>query len=252
MPNSYTKLSASIIFALLSTHAAALQITLANGEWPPILGQKLPGHGYGSQIVSRAFAHQGITVNYAFMPWRRALEATKQGQYHGTLLWSSNPERQRDFLLSQPVYRSQTVLFYHRQQARSWRQTDSLRNARVGVSNGYNYGARWRSLQEQGFFTVDQANSDAQNLAKLYIQRIDAFPCEAIVCRHLIATTLPARARTELRHDPLPVHSENMHLMLSRKTAQSDWLLQQFNQGLQRMRQSGELARLLGVAQLQR
>ncbi|WP_028450381.1 substrate-binding periplasmic protein [Chitinibacter tainanensis] len=252
MKLAYAKLSIYLALLLASPATLAIEITLANGEWPPILGEKLPGYGYGSQIVSRAFALQGITVNYEFMPWRRALEETRGGRFHGTLLWTSTPERRTDFYYSLPVYRSQTVLFYHRQQPVSWRDPESLRHSRVGMSNGYFYGPRWRSLQQQQWFQVDQANNDAQSLAKLYAGRIAAFPCEEVVCDYLIGTTLPPQARFSLLYDPNPVHSENLHLLISKKIPQGDWLVKQFDRGLQRMRQTGELTRLLAQAKLQR
>jgi polar amino acid transport system substrate-binding protein len=222
-----------------------VRITLANGEWPPLLGEKLPQHGAASQIVSRAFALRGIEVQYQFVPWKRALEQTRSGDFAGTLLWSLNEDRKNSFLISDPVYRSQTVLFYHSAKPIHWQQLTDLKGLRMGVTNGYSYGMQWEKLRQQGFFKTDVANTDLQNLSKLLSQRIDAFPCEAIVCQHLIAHHFPPITQQVLTFNPTVVHSEGLHLLLNKRLPNGQWLLTQFNQGLKQMKKSGELDQLL-------
>jgi len=51
--------------------AQAQEITLANGEWAPYMSKNLKQAGYMSHIVTEAFAEEGITVKYVFLPWKR-------------------------------------------------------------------------------------------------------------------------------------------------------------------------------------
>ena len=47
------------------------RVRLANGEWPPYTSLNLPNLGCDSQVVTEAFALEGIGVEYDFFPWAR-------------------------------------------------------------------------------------------------------------------------------------------------------------------------------------
>jgi polar amino acid transport system substrate-binding protein len=239
------------VFFVLCTSAclaAPLQIELANGEWPPLFGEDLPNQGYASQIVRRAFALEKVNVRYRFYPWKRSLEEARAGKVAGTLLWTANADRQKDFLVSQPVYRSRTVLFFHRDRPLLWRALDDLKGGRFGITNGYSYGAIWEGLLQTHVLLGDQANTDAQNFAKLLAKRIDGFPCEEVVGIHLIRHQLGPYALQKLTISPKTVHEEALYLLISRQTPGAQELIRRFNRGLARMQHSGELAAILKTA----
>lgn len=231
-----------------SCWAAPLQIELANGEWPPLLGENLPNKGYASQIVSRAFALEKVKVNYKFYPWKRSLEEARVGKVAGTLLWSSNADREKDFLLSQPVYRSRTVLFFHRDRPLIWQNLEDLKGGRFGITNGYSYGKTWETLLHEHVLIGDQANTDTQNFAKLLAKRIDGFPCEEVVGIDLIRHQLGANALQVVNISPKTVHEQPMYLLISRKSPGAEELIRRFNRGLAKMQHSGELANILKIA----
>ncbi|WP_027468482.1 substrate-binding periplasmic protein [Deefgea rivuli] len=236
---------------ILLTHscwAAPQQIELANGEWSPLLGENLPNNGYASQIVRRAFALEKIKVNYKFYPWKRSLEEARAGKVAGTLLWTSNADRQKDFLISQPVYSSRTVLFFHRDRPLLWQYPEDLKGGRFGITNGYSYGKIWEALLNSRVLIGDQANTDTQNFAKLLAKRIDGFPCEEVVGIDLLRHQLGPAALQKINISPKTVHEEPLYLLISRKTPGAEALMQRFNRGLTKMHGSGELAEILKVA----
>lgn len=230
------------------SHAAPQNIVLANGEWPPLLGENLPNHGYGSQIVSRAFSLKQVRVTYHFYPWKRALEEARAGRVAGTLLWTSNADRQKDFLMSQPVFRSKTVLFYHRNRPINWQQLSDLKGKNIGITNGYSYGDTLNTLISNRTLFADQANTDAQNFAKLLANRIDAFPCEEIIGIHILRSQLGAEALQQINISPKPVHEEPMYLLISRRHPNAEQLMRHFNAGLTQMKRNGELDVILKKA----
>ncbi|WP_373976640.1 transporter substrate-binding domain-containing protein [Chitinibacter sp. SCUT-21] len=241
----FTLLFALFLLPAVWAKSGGITITLANGEWPPLQGQQLPDFGPASQVVTRALALRGIRVRYEFMPWRRALEESRKGNFAGTLLWSLNDDRKQHFWFSDAVYRSKTVLFYHHAKPVFWKNLPDLAGKKMGVTNGYSYGDEWEKLQREQVFLTDIGNTDEQNLAKLLSQRIDGFPCELLVCQHLIATHFPPITQKILLFQPRPVHSETMHVLFSKNRSNGQWLAEQFNLGLQELKRSGELRRLL-------
>lgn len=230
------------------SYAAPQSIALANGEWPPLLGENLPDFGYGSLIVSRAFSLKQVRVTYHFYPWKRALEEARAGRVAGTLLWSRNADRQKDFLISQPVYRSKTVLFFNRNRPIDWQQLSDLKGKTVGITNGYSYGETWNTLISNRTLFADQANSDEQNFAKLLANRIDAFPCEEIIGMHIIRSQLGSEAIQKINISPKPVHEEPMYLLISRRHPDAEQLMRRFNAGLTQMKRNGELGAILKKA----
>ncbi|MGL6041993.1 MAG: substrate-binding periplasmic protein [Deefgea sp.] len=250
MPNFFRAAILMVTLWCSPSYAGQQTVALANGEWPPLLGEHLPNHGYASQIVHRAFALQQVNVVYRFYPWKRSLEEARSGRIAGTLLWSKTADREKDFLISQPVYRSKTMLFFNRKNPLLWQELADLKGRSVGITNGYSYGQEWEKLILNRTLLPDQANTDAQNFAKLLANRIDAFPCEEIIGMHIIRHQFGAQAIQQINISSKPVHEETMHLLISRHHPQAAELMRRFNAGLAQMKRNGELDAILKTALL--
>src|SRR3569623_833694 len=108
------------LFSIGATAAGPKTITLANGEWPPYTSESLPDYGSVSRLVTAAFAHEGIKVNYVFFPWKRALEDSRAGKLDGTLIWARTDYREADFLYSDAVLTTNYVLFFRKDKPVHW------------------------------------------------------------------------------------------------------------------------------------
>ncbi|MCP4355461.1 MAG: amino acid ABC transporter substrate-binding protein, partial [Proteobacteria bacterium] len=62
--------------------------------------QKLKKFGVYSDIVSKAFALEGIKVEYKFFPWARSYYTVKIGTMDGSLTWAPTEEKKRDVIFS--------------------------------------------------------------------------------------------------------------------------------------------------------
>ena len=88
-------------------------IVFAIGEWPPFIGKNLPDYGLHTKIVKKVFAEMGHTAKFEFMPWKRAYEMTKKGNYIATYSWTKTPERQNEvFFPKNELAFSKEVGFY--------------------------------------------------------------------------------------------------------------------------------------------
>src|SRR4051812_4106968 len=92
-----------LLGAIAGLAHADRNVRITNGEWPPYLSANLPDNGLISRVVTEAFRLQGITVEYGFFPWARALLLAKIGGWDGTVAWARSPARERDFYISDPV-----------------------------------------------------------------------------------------------------------------------------------------------------
>lgn len=225
------------------------QVRLTNGDWPPYLSPDLPHAGLASRIVTAAFAEQHITVEYGFFPWARAYQLAKKGAWDGSLLWLKSPEREKDFYFSMPVIKSDYVFFYRKDMPFDWQTLADVRPYRIGVSDGYDYGARFKKMQQQGLLTFDTASSDLTNLRKLAAGRIDLFPVTRIVGLSLLRQ-LSVEEAQRLTFHPRKLQVQTMHLILNRKQARNQQLIAEFNQGLATLRARGDLQRFEHEMQL--
>ena len=84
------------VFLFDQSSFARERITLLVGEWPPFIGKKLKNHGFGSQIIKRAFEKKDIKVKIRFTTWENAFDWTKKGKNgDGTFFWSKTKEREK-------------------------------------------------------------------------------------------------------------------------------------------------------------
>ncbi len=236
----------SLLFSCL---AAADSVRLVSGEWPPFHGEQLPSQGIATRIVSEAFALEGIEVQWEFLPWARSLQLAAQGQRTGTAVWRRNAERERLFLISDPVLKTQTHLFHRKDFDFDWQTLDDLHGLRLGATRGYFYGKAFAQAEAAGQLSVQRINSDAVALRQLLGGRIDLFPIAKTVALNLLAQDFTPAEQARLSFHPKPLSSHNQHLLLSRQVPGNAELLERFNRGLKRLQDSGKIAQYLWDAQ---
>ena len=108
-------LSALVTLACGVSLAAAPTPELVHGavgpQYVPYSDPALPGGGLANELVQRAFALQNTRVDYAWLPWRRVENETAQGRYQLAWPFVRTPDRERQFLYSDPVYTVSTWVF---------------------------------------------------------------------------------------------------------------------------------------------
>ncbi|MET3132369.1 polar amino acid transport system substrate-binding protein [Oxalobacteraceae bacterium GrIS 1.11] len=236
---------ARLVFAAHLAMAPALawaneNITLTSGEWLPYLSPQSRQYGVISHIVSTAFAREGITVHYVFLPWSRAyVEADKDGS-NGSIIWSKDAERARDFYFSDTVFEGQTVFFHLKSLAFDWTDFDSLSNLKVGGTLGYKY-----EFEKNPKIHLDHAVSDEVNFRKLLAGRFQIFAADLNVGNTILKERFSAQERERVTHHPRPYNLTRYYLILARNNQHNAYFLERFNRGLKRMRDDGTYAKYI-------
>jgi polar amino acid transport system substrate-binding protein len=234
---------------LLASGVAADTLRLTSGEWPPFHGVALPHYGVASRIVTEAFAFEGVEVHWEFLPWARSLQLAEQGQRAGTAVWRRNAKRERQFFISDPVLKTQNYLFHRKAFDFDWQTVDDLRGMRLGATRGYYYGKAFNRAELAGHLNIQRINSDEVALRQLLAGRIELFPIAKTVALDLLAQHFTAAERAQLSFHPRALSRHNQHLLLSRQVAGNAALIERFNRGLARLRDSGKIAQYLLEAQ---
>jgi polar amino acid transport system substrate-binding protein len=238
----------SVLFAVFCVAApisAAETIRLANGEWVPYQSQSLKHCGAVSRIVTEAFASEGITVEYEYYPWKRGYVCAETGEVDGTFLWFDTAERRATFYISDPVIDIQYVFFHLKNYAFDWNTVDDLQGITVGATVGYDLGEAFQEAEQDNVITVERVTTDEQNFQKLVLGRVQIFPCDIEVGYAVIRKLFPPDQAELFTHHTKPLKAAPHHLLLSKKNERNKQMIELFNKGLQKLKDSGRYEQYL-------
>lgn len=246
-----TKMGAVLLaLACACAPAAAQVLRLATGELPPYATQERPDQGIALDIVRRAFALEGLEVEYTFKPWTRTLEESRAGLWDATAYWGRNPERDKGFLISDNVLTEQWVLVYRQAAFKDapfdWKVLSDLKDLRIGVVQSYTYTPEFWAMHKAGTLKTVVAPDDIANLRLLIGGRLDVVPMERNVACYLMQNHFMDSEVQDLRaHPRLFAPNFTTHVMFSDKLPDSAARLQAFNRGLRALKRTAVYAEKL-------
>ena len=222
--------------------AAAETVRLTNGEWPPFTSEKeLQYYGILSRIVTEAFALEGITVEYGFYPWKRALVYAKDGDWDGSIGWAQGrADLTPDFLFSDPIIVIPKAIFSLKSKPVTWNTMNDLQGKTIGVTAGYMYGEALEQARQAGKLKVEEVTRDEQNLKKLFAGRFDAFAMEIDTALYLLQTKFTPEEAAQIMYHPTILVEAPQCIIFSKTLAKSARLVEVLNRGLQRLKESGK------------
>ncbi|MFN2360587.1 MAG: substrate-binding periplasmic protein [Marinobacter sp.] len=221
------------------------KVRLTNGHWPPYMESKPPRYGVISHIVSLAFGKNDRPVTYGFFPWSRAILLAEKGLWDGSVAWTCRDELLKHFHFSDPIVAHNYVLFHRKDKDFDWEDVKDLENYRIGLTQDYNYGAEFEEAVADGTISTEATTSDKSNFRKLAAGRIDLFPMEPAVGIEMLRTL---NLKDKITFHTTPLQSDYLYLVLSRRVPESERYLEEFNQGLRDLRESGRLKELMTTA----
>lgn len=236
-----------LVCTMLSAVVSAETITLTNGEWPPYLSENYTHNGVASHIVVEAFKLQGVDVKYIFVPWARALKFVQDGSHVGSVVWSYNEERAKDVYFSDPVFKLRTVFFHRKDRSFEWANLEDLKEYQIVATLGYYYGAEFKALEEAHKLKVLRVTTDEQALQVLLAERADLFAAQFEVGYEVLHGKFSSSKAAQITNSK-PFDSTDYHLIISKKSPNANELLAKFNEGLAKLRQSGQLDAMLDAA----
>ena len=227
------------------TGSAADTITLTNGEWPPYTSKEFKYGGLLSRIVSEAFAAEGVTVQYEYMPWKRAYADAKDGKAAGVVGWTYTPEHLESMLRSDTIITVDKGLFHLKSTPFAWSNIEDLGKWKVGGTAGYPYGDAWEKGLKEGKFKVGEVTSDEQNIKKLIAKKIDVMAMETDVVTYLTKKLLTPEEAASVVQAPKLLVQNPFSMELPRSAAQSAELMKTFNSGLKKLKADGRLEKFI-------
>ena len=248
MKNMKLLMSILLIFSFSKNTWATETVHLTNGEFEPYLSENLKHYGVASLIVTEAFALEGVKVEYEFFPWKRAYNEAKIGNYDGSVMWTHFPEREKFFYFSDDsVIQGLSVFFHLKSYNFNWETAKDLEGIYVGGTAGYKY-ALLEKLEKAGKINIDRAQSDTANFVRLLKGYIQIFQIDQTMGYYLLHRYFKPKEIRQITHHPKPIIKDHYHLIISKSIKKGKRLINIFNRGLKKLKESGKYDQLVAAS----
>ncbi|RAJ06347.1 substrate-binding periplasmic protein [Aeromonas salmonicida] len=222
----------------LATPPRVLNIIV--GEWPPFVSEQSKHYGPVAHLISDLFQEAGYSVRYHFAPWGRVYSLAAASQlYDATAVWMHKPEREKDFLFSEPVLQEQFVFFSLTSRQLNAERLAQIAGLRLGGDIAYSYGPELDAMVAEGKVSQQRVTDIKLNFGKLLRGRIDLYPQEIRVGLTALRKEFDPATAAAITHSQTPFLQNNSFVMFPRKMPDSARLQAQFNQKLQQAITSG-------------
>ncbi len=242
------------VLLLLPSVPFADTILLKSDVWCPYNcapDAKLPG--YAVEIAERILEKAGHTLKYETAPWSRALKLVKDGDTSAIIGVTKNEAPELIFP-EQEIGISVIHFFKRKECPWNYRGIESLRGVNVGIMADYEYGAELDAYFEKNKGTnrvqvIKSKRPLVLNIKKLLGGRIDVIPEDKAVFTET-ANSMGVLDRIEdAGVDPIAskaaLDESLVYIAFSPKNPQSREFARLISEGIEQLRASGELSRIL-------
>lgn len=225
---------------LCGTAYAGRVVNLASTDYPPYFSPQLPGDGVVAAITRAALAKHGHTLQLHYRPWARLMAEVKAGQFDGVMAVWYEPARAEYLHYSLPLVNTVMGFYGRVDKPLPTLPLTELRTRVVGTVRGY----KNPDVFDRAGLKQELAADDLTNLRKLAAGRLDLVLVDKVLAQHLLGHLSPAE-RLAIRWQEPPLEVMPLHVGLRRELPDGEQLLADFNDGLQTLRKSGQLAALI-------
>ncbi|WP_462158886.1 substrate-binding periplasmic protein [Pseudoalteromonas sp. GB56] len=240
---NWVVLLACLFFSVCS-HAQQT-IKISTSDWPPYIDRNLESKGFVSQIIKEAFAQVDVKVEFVFLPWARAYDETKRGNFVATSYWYKDKSHSKHFIYSDAITHEKLVFFHFNSLLpNTWNALEDFNKQVIGLTRGYTYTKSiWQYAQRHPDNTY-VVGSDEQNFQMMLLGRVDIVPAQEIVGWQYVHTLFPPQDIARVRVMSPAIDTPTGHLLFPKVNKDSKKIRSLFNKGLAKLKESGRLAEL--------
>lgn len=248
MKNPYARWLVGLLWCLVLNSAGAETITLWADQWCPYNCEPTANKpGYMVEIAKRVFEKAGHIVAYKAENWSRALEEARAGKIHGVIGANAAEVKENGLVIGTVPLGIELNCFYVLQ-TNNWHYDGiaSLHDIVVGGVQGYNYNDLLNPYVKghpKQFELLSGDDGLSRNIRKLKMRRIGAL----IANQNTLLYELASTKETDIREAGCDhsVKQRGLYIAFSSKHPQAGIYAKLLSDGVNAMRQRGELQNLL-------
>lgn len=233
-------LAISILLLLTPAQADDSQISFATVDWEPYAGESIINYGISSVIIREACKRVGLKPSFHFMPWSRALDQTRVGNYDAVYNAYFSKKRAEQYAISKPYFRTLLTLCTTPKHSIDYDgSVESLKPYRLGVVRSF---VNTEAIDQADYILKDMAETDTLNLRKLLNGRVDLIVIDKYQALHLVKNnpTIEADVRDIRFITPL-LEEKTLHALFSKEKPGWQDKLKRFNKGINEVQADGTL-----------
>lgn len=229
------------IFLSHTGFAVEKTIIMSGTNWEPYTGENLLNKGFFTEITQKALEAAGYNVTIVIHPWKRSFEATKHGTFDGLMGISYTQERTTFFKYPKYAWKNRTHFFAHKNGFQSFEKVEDLCPATLGILRGSFY---IKHFEAYPCLKQDLANNVIINTRKLIKGRIDLLIESADAIHFILGKYFPKEAHKVVAIQPA-YQVDKIYTAFSRKNPDHITLANDFDRGIQLIKNSGEYDSIL-------
>ena len=248
-----TLFSALILFLFVSPNNALTKenkkvYKLATIEWPPYTSSKLKGKGWASAVVKAVFKNQGYKVRVAVMSgkntWGKVLKNVKSGKLIGGFPAYYSEDRTIDYFITRAFGNGPLAFFKRKGEEIPFDgDLETLKSFKIGVVKDYYNG---EVFTRADYLKKRMFKSDRVSLVMLTKKRVDLVLLDKLVTEyHLNNDPYLKKLKGDLQVVKPVLQNKDLHVLFTKKNKMGAKLTIAFNKGLNALRESGELKKIL-------
>jgi polar amino acid transport system substrate-binding protein len=233
-----------LLMAFSSSAGAGEKMRFSVGDFPPYFEDAMSGQGAIAVVFKAAMAAEGVDVEYEFLPWARALDYAKHGQSAGSPGWTKTPEREVDFLFSDPFVNCVDGVFFLKDKPVVFSSVADFRGLRIGVINRLTYGKEFAEAQSRNEFKTELAPGSINLLKMLLLGRVDAVILNrSVAAQEMYA--LPAADVERIGAADTPFLIKPWRLAVGKRNPEAQKIINTFDAGFLKIKRNGTYQRLM-------
>ncbi|HSX69902.1 MAG TPA: transporter substrate-binding domain-containing protein [Pseudomonas sp.] len=223
-------------------HAAPIRLVTGD-EYAPYTGRALPEGGMLTELVLRVLKEAGHQPSLTWLPWKRGYRAALKGNFDATYPYLPTDEREADYLFSAPLYETSQRLFSRTGDALEPDAPERLSGKRMCLPLGWQPPPRFAALLADGRIGLHEP-PDLTACARLIdLGRDDFFVADSLLGERALRRSGIDASRVIASRGR--VDSNTLHLLVPRNRAGGQQLIDEFNDALRRLRDSGDYRRIV-------
>lgn len=234
-------------FVILSIFSYAEEVLFVTGEWSPYTSEKMSNQGDSTELIKAICKEAGITPVFKFFPWARGEAMVESGEAFASFPYVATQDRKAKFYLSDVFQYGENVYMYYEANENI---TSNIKNAKsLNDIKALTFGSMLGSFTKKEFddrkIKYFEVGNMEQMLSMLKAKRIDMVIDEKAALYHQIKKSYPGEIN---KFKILSVsYGEKMSnvLIVSKKYKNSQGILKKFNEGLKKLKASGEYDKLI-------
>jgi polar amino acid transport system substrate-binding protein len=238
--------AALVVMAFLHVSMAwsGEKMRFAIGNFQPYFSDDMPEKGAIAVVVRAAMAASDVDVEFDFYPWSRALEMAKRGEVAGSPGWTRTPERDADFIFSEPFVNCVDGVFFLKDKPLAFSSVKDFRGRRIGVIVNLTYGAEFADGLARGDFRVEAAPASENLVRMLLLGRVDAVVLNRSVAAQVLAGLSKEEAE-RIQASDTPFLLKPWRLAVGKSHPEAKKIIAAFDAGLSKIRRNGSYRRLM-------